>query len=235
MTEFMAQEDVFEETEVSEEEVVEQQEESEPDYKTQLAEMSGRVDVLTNYISKNPQQEKAEPVQEEFSLEALPENLEELSREQFADLMLQRTTAQIQAKVVVPLTQEISNLGKTLHQDSAQSQIEKAQAAHSDFNEWGNEMADLISSGRVSGKNLLDAYTIARAENPAKAQKFNTTEKQKVSAEKQETQPKANSPMRPGQVSPVGTTNMDISEAANAAWNKVGSDIDAALRNMETG
>lgn len=158
-----------------------------------------------------------------------PENVEEMSRQEYGEFMTTRTLAQMQ-EILQPLQQQIKDLGSSQSTSTAQLQISQMEAKHQDFTDWKPELAAIIN--QTPTLPLESAYKLARADNPEKAaqldSKFSNTN---ADAEGDQDGPPARPPsFRPSPTIPQGSTAMPFDTAANSAWNTNADGLAQALR-----
>ena len=195
---------------------------------------------LTDMVQGGQQQvTPATEAESAYVVPAHSENLEDMSREEFANYQTSRMIDQINAQVVNPLMGQINSLQQGIQKESANSTIEKMTAKYADFTHWGNEVADKLES--TPGLDMKEAYTLVRAANPSKAaeldKKFAKPDAAKPPQEQAKATPKTpDVSLRPNSGNtPAARTGNSFKEASSNAWNQHGVDLTAALRqaNMD--
>jgi hypothetical protein len=149
-------------------------------------------------------------------------NVEEMSREQFGDYILDKVNKEGLAPVREALQQDWA--GRT--RDSLTNQVHTAAANHADFNKWHEEIKTITTAHPTM--NVEEAYQLAVATNAEKASGINTELKQAAdtAAVEKAKEPAEVVPITFGGLLPTsGITSdkedgeMDAKDAANAAWD----------------
>ena len=192
--------------------------------------------ILTEIITNKPDNEPARSLEPVTELPGqYPENVDMLSRQDFGEVLVNRTIQTMKASIIDPLMEEIRGQEASRTKDSASRQITDMRDKFDDFQDWGQEMSSILKE--TPGVSLQRARTIARAENPEKAQKLD--EKYKKVDPQESTIPAGTPPnvqtpggLRPNSSTPTPSQAMNFTEASNHAWNENASGLSQALEDM---
>jgi hypothetical protein len=153
-------------------------------------------------------------------------NLEELSRDQFADNILERV-----GKLIDPVRNAVASDKDSRTRESLTHQVHTANNAHEDFNKWHPEIMEMTKMHPTM--DVETAYQNVRLQNPDKASGIDTDLKKVAdeAAANDEKEEKSNV-VRPvefggllptsGVVSEKKDGGMTSEEAGEAAWDACG-------------
>jgi len=156
-----------------------------------------------------------------------PQDLELLSRADFAKHIVKTVEKVVNKNVVEPLTQQLQALQANTTRSELTGAVKELRAAHKDFDEWKGEMLSLAKEHPGLPPNRL--YKLARAENPDKAAKLDKANAPPIEAP---SRPRGFGGLTPNQ-SGTGSRarNMPGKDAATAAWQ----DLAAAFGEPDFG
>lgn len=105
--------------------------------------------------------------------DAPPPNFDEMTNAElvaFLSSNTNRTMKAIMSEALAPLIDRVNGLTTSFTQNSVNADVEKVRADNKDFGEWHDEMIDLAKENPTL--NVKRLYALAKAENPAKAEKL---------------------------------------------------------------
>lgn len=156
-------------------------------------------------------------------------NLENLSRQDFLDLILDKIGTNLDEKIKA-VDSKITDLGKSFSNKNITDEVAALAGKHPDFYDWGEEIKEIAQEHK--GISIRRAYTLAKAENPEKVKELE--EKYKSDEQKTKEKEEAENKDKSGQdslqafslfPSRVGKTeqkkDMSKDEAAELAWQEV--------------
>jgi len=143
-------------------------------------------------------------------------DLDQLDRKEFMALLLSRfdeRLSDVVGGVKKEYDERLSTVSNSFHDDVASRELTNISGKHKDFYEWREEVQSLLKA--TPGLTLARAYTIARTENPEKAQELD--KKYNPPEPKQEFLG-----LTPTSGLPVDSDGpKNLTEAQNRAWEKV--------------
>lgn len=117
--------------------------------------------------------------EEDFEEEDDDVDLDDLSRDQFAQYLMKQFT-KAQKASLKPLVDRIEGLASESESDKWRREIATARSNYKDFTEWGEEIKAVLTKN--PDISVDDAYHLAKARNPEKvkeiSEKFETAEKE---------------------------------------------------------
>jgi len=165
-----------------------------------------------------------------------PDSLETLSRKEFMDVITNTITASIEKQILKPLKQELQQTKEETVRERFQREINelKTSGGVKDFDEWKDEMRDLIA--RHPTLSVKELYNLARFNNPEKAKQLDEKYTNGTGDNPSEGNNGGNgngsgqrgfTGFRPGSGGPTKkVSNMSKADAATAAWDEVMQNVD---------
>jgi hypothetical protein len=98
--------------------------------------------------------------------DAQPDNLDDLSRDQFATLLLGKMEKAVSG-ALKPVLEKVSGVETNVSKGEAANAVKDARAGNKDFDEWMPEMKAILSD--TPNISLKRALSLARIEDPKKA------------------------------------------------------------------
>jgi hypothetical protein len=148
-------------------------EEKTPAWAKQMSESMGGMTQMFRGLIDEARANRGKPVEpepepEDDEIDTV--DLETMSRAQFAQWMSEQLVKSVNKNVVEPLNQQIREIKNTTTGHQLKGAVQELAGKHKDFWDWQGEMIELAMEYPSLPPHRL--YTLARAENPAKAAKI---------------------------------------------------------------
>jgi hypothetical protein len=157
-------------------------------------------------------------------------DLELLSRKEFLDLIMEKINISLDEKLK-PVATRVEDVDSKALEKDLKEQVEKARAAHKDFNDWATEIGAQFQ--RNPNLSVEEAYTLARSSNANKSKELDEKYKS-TSGEGRKEGGESKKPPFLGFTPTSGKSErnkkMTSKDAASAAWDEVMSSVE-----LETG